>query len=371
MIWRSIVRPILFRFDPERIHERTMGWFSALLAIGLLRALVARWLRPRDPRLQTERFGVQFPGPVGLAAGFDKNARWFNALHALGFGFVEVGTLTGLAQPGNPTPRIFRLPADRALINRLGFNNGGSAAAAAALEGASIDPVLGINIGKSKLVPNEEALDDYLASFDRLVRFARYVTVNVSSPNTPGLRELQNRDALAHLLGGIAERNRRWASETNRAPVPLLVKLAPDLPDEQLVDAVALVEELGIDGIIATNTTNQREPLTTPNDVVEAIGAGGLSGQPLTERSRSFVARIYQLSGGRVPIIGVGGIMNGDDAWEMIRAGASLVQVYTGFVYGGPTSIAAMHRRLSERLTASGASSLDEIVGAAHRGDAG
>lgn len=371
MIWRTLVRPLLFRFDPEGIHERTMGWFAALMQIGMLRAIVARWLRPRDPRLRSERFGVSFPAPVGLAAGFDKNARWFDALDALGFGFVEVGTLTGQAQTGNPKPRIFRLPADQALINRLGFNNGGSEAAAAALDGARIRPVLGINIGKSKVVPNDEALDDYLASFDRLAPYARYVTVNVSSPNTPGLRELQNRDALEALLGGIAARNRQWAQAEGREPVPLLVKLAPDLSDEQLADAVALVEELGIDGIIATNTTNAREPLSTPEGEVEGIGAGGLSGRPLTERSRAFVARIYELSGGRVPIIGVGGIMTGDDAWEMLRAGASLVQVYTGFVYGGPTSIAAMHRRLSERMDEAGVNQLDEVVGAAHRAELG
>lgn len=367
MLWRTFIRPILFRFDPEWVHERTMHLFAWLLRLGVLRALVTRWYRVDAPALRCERFGIRFEGPVGLAAGFDKNAAWYDALDALGFGFIEVGTLTGHAQPGNPTPRLFRLPADRALINRLGFNNHGSEAAAQALTGATIRPVLGINIGKSKVVPNEEALDDYLLSFERLVPFARYITVNVSSPNTPGLRELQHRDALEHLLGGIQTRNRAWAAEQGRAPVPVLVKLAPDLEDEALVEAVELVEQLGIDGIIATNTTNSREGLRTPAATVEAIGAGGLSGQPLTERSRSFVARIYALSGGRVPIVGVGGVMNGDDAWEMLRAGASLVQLYTGFVYGGPGIVAAMHRRIAERLTERGLDRVDAIVGEAHR----
>ena len=367
MLWRTLIRPLLFRLDPEGVHERTMHWFSWLLGFRLLRALVAKRFQVRAPALRSERFGIVFDGPVGLAAGFDKNAAWYDALDALGFGFIEVGTLTGHPQPGNPTPRLFRLPADRALINRLGFNNHGSEAAARALHGATIRPVLGINIGKSKIVANEDALEDYLLSFERLVPYARYITINVSSPNTPGLRELQHRDALEHLLAGIQTRNHEWAAAAGRAPVPVLVKLAPDLEHDALAEAVELVEQLGIDGIIATNTTNARDGLSTPADAVEQIGAGGLSGQPLTQRSRAFVAEIYRLSGGRVPIIGVGGIMDGDDAWEMLRAGASLVQLYTGFVYGGPGVVAAMHRRIAARLAERGLTSIDDIVGDAHR----
>lgn len=367
-LWTSLARPVLFMMDPEGVHEATMDAFARSAAIEPFRLTIASQCRVEDPRLACERFGIRFPAPLGLAAGFDKNARWFDALHALGFGFIEVGTLTGHGQPGNAQPRLFRLPGDQALINRLGFNNRGSADAAASLAAAEhIRPVLGINIGKSKIVPNEDAAADYLASFDRLAPFAAYVAINVSSPNTQGLRDLQHRDALAGLLGALAARNRSWAAERDRDPVPLLVKLAPDLSEEQHVDAVELVEELGIDGIIATNTTIAREPLSAPAEDIARIGMGGLSGRPLTQKSRAFVHRTYEISGGRVPIVGVGGVFDGDDAYEMLRAGASLVQAYTGFVYGGPLMPRRVHERLLERMQADGATSIDEVVGAAHR----
>jgi dihydroorotate dehydrogenase len=325
-----------------------------------------RLYRVRAPQLETSVAGVDFESPVGLAAGFDKNALWFNALSSLGFGFVEVGTLTGHAQSGNPKPRVFRLPKDSALINRLGFNNRGSEAAAAALDGAEIEPTLGINIGKSKITPNEEAISDYLLSLERLYDYADYFAINVSSPNTQGLRDLQAADPLRKLLGGLIERNKELAAERGSEKKPVFVKIAPDMDAAARDEIVDLAIELGLDGIIATNTTIERDPLTTDADRVEAIGNGGLSGKPLTDRSRAFVSTLYMRAAGRLPIIGVGGIMNGDDAYEMLRAGASLVQVYTGFVYGGPGFITQIHRKILERMRADGHATIADVVGSSH-----
>lgn len=364
LIW-SLIRPLLFIMDAERAHHVAMGLFAVAMRVPGVGALVRSLLRVEDPRLAVEVAGVELPSPVCLGAGFDKNARWFNALHALGFGCIEVGTLTAHAQDGNPRPRIFRLPPDAALINRMGFNNRGSAAAAASLRGADIAPVLGINIGKSKITPNEDALSDYAASFERLFPYAAYVTVNVSSPNTAGLRDLQEIASLRTLLGGLLDRNNELAEAAGRARLPVFVKIAPDMSEEQAAEIVELAVEVGLHGIVATNTTVAREPLSTDPERVEAIGAGGLSGRPLTERSRAFVAHLYRCANGRLPIIGVGGIMNGDDAWEMMRAGAAAVQVYTGFVYGGPSFVRDINRRLVQRLDAEGCASIREIVGQA------
>ncbi len=362
MIWTRLFRPLLFALGPERAHHVAMALYSAAVRVPPLGWTTKRLLDHEDERLAVERFGLSFPNPVGLAAGFDKDARWFNQLHALGFGFVEVGTLTAHAQPGNPRPRLFRLPADHALINRFGFNNRGAENAAHRLQGATIRPVLGINIGKSKITPNEEAAGDYLRSLELLHPYAAYFAVNVSSPNTAGLRALQERDALTALLRAVAEKNAALCGRDRRWR-PTLVKIAPDLDEAQLEEIVGIAEDVAIDGIIATNTTIARDGLRTPAARVEAVGAGGLSGAPLTVRSREFVRQIRRLSGGRLPIIGVGGILNGDDAWEMIRAGADLVQLYTGFVYGGPSCVRGILRRLGERLDESGARSIDEIVG--------
>ena len=364
-MWRWILRPLLFTLDAERAHHLTMRLFAALVALGPIRALARWWYGTDDARLRVSAFGLDFDGPVGLAAGFDKDARWYNALHALGFDFVEVGTLTGQAQAGNPTPRLFRIPADKALLNRFGFNNRGSEAAAADLRDAHIEPLLGVNIGKSKVVPNDEAASDYLASLERLQSRAAYIAVNVSSPNTKGLRDLQQADALRALLDAICRRNEALAAERGAPRPPVLVKIAPDMTGDQVDEIVALCRDVGIDGIIATNTTIAREPLTTPAAEVEALGAGGLSGAPLTERSRTFVAELYRKVDGAFPIIGVGGIMNGDDAWEMMRAGASLVQVYSGFVYGGPGFVRDIHRTLQRRLDERGVTSIAEIIGEA------
>jgi dihydroorotate dehydrogenase len=362
-----LIRPLLFALDAERAHRLSMRLFSAAMRRAPLRRLTARLFRGDDPRLRVRRFGIDFPSPVGLAAGFDKDAEYFDALWALGFGFIEVGTLTGQPQPGNPRPRLFRLPADRALINRMGFNNKGSAAAAEALARRRSEPVLGVNIGKSKVVPNDGAAADYLASFERLFPFGRYFVVNVSSPNTPGLRELQERGPLTALLRALTDRNRELAARHGAEPRPILLKIAPDLTEPQVAAIVEMTREVPIAGLVATNTTVSRDGLRTPAARVAAVGAGGLSGAPLTDRSRGMVADLYRRTEGRLAIIGVGGIMSGEDAWQMIRAGASLVQVYTGFVYGGPGFVRSIHRHLLRRLAESGKRSLDEVVGEALR----
>jgi dihydroorotate dehydrogenase len=365
MLWRLLLRPLFFRFDAERVHYVAMALFAAAMAVPGVPALVRALYAPRDPRLRTRLLGIDMDSPVGLAAGFDKNARWFNELAALGFGCIEVGTLTGLAQPGNDRPRLFRLPRDRAILNRFGFNNRGSADAAQALSRTSIHTVLGVNIGKSKAVPNEEAIADYVASLERLWPYARYIAVNVSSPNTQGLRDLQQKESLAALLAALRDRNTQLARERNEPRRPILVKVAPDLDSEGIASVVETVEELGIDGIIATNTTISREGLETPTERVAALGAGGISGAPLTTRSRAFVAQLYRRTGGRVPIVGVGGIMCGDDAWEMLRAGATCVQVYTGFIYGGPGFTAELNRTIARRLRERNIDSVAAIVGEA------
>jgi dihydroorotate dehydrogenase len=360
-----LIRPLLFALDAERAHHLSMRVFRRAMGVAPLRRLAARLFRGDDLRLRVRRFGIDFPSPVGLAAGFDKDAEYFDALGALGFGFIEVGTLTGQAQPGNPRPRLFRLPADRALVNRMGFNNKGSAAAAEALARRRIEPVLGVNIGKSKVVPNEEAAADYLASFERLFPFGRYFVVNVSSPNTPGLRELQERGPLTALLRALTDRNHELAARHGVEPRPILLKIAPDLTEDQVAAIVEMTREVPIAGLVATNTTVSRDGLRTPAARVAAVGAGGLSGAPLTERSRRLVADLYRRTEGRLPIVGVGGIMSGEDAWQMIRAGASLVQVYTGFIYGGPGFVKSIHRHLLRRLAATSKRSLDEVVGEA------
>ncbi|HEX5272091.1 MAG TPA: quinone-dependent dihydroorotate dehydrogenase, partial [Gemmataceae bacterium] len=246
-----LIRPLLFALDAERAHRLSMRLFTGAMSLGPLRRLTAAALRTDDARLRVRRFGIDFPSPVGLAAGFDKDAEYFEALDALGFGFIEVGTLTGQAQPGNPPPRLFRLPADRALVNRMGFNNKGSAAAAAALAGRRIGPVLGVNIGKSKVVPNEAAAGDYLQSFERLFPFGRYFVVNVSSPNTPGLRELQERGPLTALLRALAERNAELAARHGTEPRPILLKVAPDLTEPQVAAIAEMTKEAPVAGLVA------------------------------------------------------------------------------------------------------------------------
>ncbi len=367
MLWDKIARPLLFKLPAEKAHYLSMGAFDYLLAPKLIANKFRSRYQVNDPTLATTVFGLDFKNPIGLAAGFDKDARWFPELAALGFGHVEVGTITGQGQTGNPKPRLFRLPKDKAIINRMGFNNDGADGAAARLARtarSSPDDVLGVNIGKTKVVPVEEADQDYLFSFERLFAYADYFTVNVSSPNTPGLRKLQNKEPLMRLLSSILELNQRLAADHEVDPKPVLLKIAPDVTDEQLADIISILREIDMAGIIATNTTLSRADLKTSDSEVESIGAGGLSGAPLTVRSRQVVKQLHDELKGQVPIIGVGGVMSGEDAWQMILSGASLVQVYTGFIYGGPGMVRDMNRHIASKLKSRGFKSVAEAVGA-------
>lgn len=363
----DLLRPLLFSLPAETAHALGTAALDAALATPAQRAVARRRFAAEDAALAVERFGIRFPNPVGLAAGFDKAGAHFNALGALGFGHVEIGTVTALAQEGNPRPRLFRLPADGALLNRMGFNNPGADAVARRLAGARIEPVLGVNLGKSKVTPLEDAPGDYLRSLALLEPFARYVVVNVSSPNTPGLRALQDAEPLRRLLAALRARAAELAAARGGTPRPLLVKIAPDLEDEQVDEAVDIATSLGLAGIVATNTTVRRDGLRTPAAAVEAMGPGGISGAPVRARAREVVARIWRRTEGRLPIVGVGGVAGADDAWAMIRAGASLVQLYTGFVYGGPGVVRATLRGLSAHLRRAGLASIDDAVGRDHR----
>ncbi|WP_055588798.1 quinone-dependent dihydroorotate dehydrogenase [Peterkaempfera griseoplana] len=361
-MYRLLFDLLFRRMDPERAHHLAFGWIRAVSAVPGLRTLVRRVLAPQDPALRIRALGLDMPGPFGLAAGFDKNAVGIDGLAMAGFDHVEIGTVTGQAQPGNPAPRLFRLVEDRALVNRMGFNNEGSAAVAARLAARprSSTALVGVNIGKTKVVPESEAAADYVTSTERLARHADYLVVNVSSPNTPGLRNLQAVDQLRPLLTAVREA----ADRSTERRVPLLVKIAPDLADAD-VDAVAdLALELGLDGIIATNTTIGRTGLRTDPAVVEAAGAGGLSGAPLKQRSLEVLRRLHTRTGGRLTLVAVGGIETADDAWERILAGATLVQGYSGFIYQGPFWARRIHRGLAARLRASGHATLADAVGA-------
>lgn len=324
-------RPILFRQDPEAIHYRAMRWLQRACRVPAMRSLLRRQYTILDSRLERTVFGITFSNPVGLAAGFDKDARWTDELSTLGFGFIEIGTLTPEPQPGNEPPRLFRLPADRALINRMGFNNGGAKAAAERLNRRKERLIIGGNIGKNKATPNEDALSDYIKAYEALKEVVDYFVVNVSSPNTPGLRALQEKRPLLEILNALQDLNRQSGK-----PKPFLLKIAPDLTDEQLDDIADIIKESGIAGVIATNTTISRANLSTAKEKTDDIGAGGLSGKPLLARSTEVVRYLHQKSGGAFPIIASGGIFTAEDALEKIEAGASLVQVYTGFIYEGP-----------------------------------
>ena len=340
--------------DAEKAHHRVMVGLTAAMKSGAVRRATRRRMAVEDERLRQKIWGIDFPNPLGLAAGFDKDGRYFNALSALGFGHVEIGTVTGHPQEGNPTPRLFRLPDDQALLNRMGFNNRGSEALRERLLGKEPECVLGINFGKSKVVPNEEAVEDYALSLRRVHEFADYLVVNVSSPNTPGLRKLQGKDHLVELLGRLQELNRELGAR------PLLVKLSPDMTDEALMEAIEVALAVEIDGIIATNTTVSREGL---REDVESLGAGGISGRPLTVRSRETVGKIYAATGGEIPIVGVGGVFTAADAVAMIRAGASLVQIWTGFVYQGPQVVRDILRGVLRRMDEEGVEHISEWIG--------
>ncbi len=294
-----------------------------------------------DKRLEREVFGIKFKNPVGLAAGFDKDARLIDEMALLGFGFIEIGTLTPKPQPGNPQPRLFRLPEDEALINRMGFNNGGVQEAVGRLRKRKSDVIVGGNIGKNKVTPNENAVDDYLYCLEQLHPWVDYFVVNVSSPNTPNLRDLQEKEPLKALLTAVKE-----ANDQKEKPKPILLKIAPDLTDGQLDDIVEIVLDTGIDGVIATNTTIDRSQLTTNPAEVEAMGAGGVSGKVLRNRSTEVISYLHKKSLGAFPIVGVGGIYSAEDAIEKLEAGASLVQVYSGMIYEGPGLIKRIKKGL-------------------------
>ncbi len=360
-IYRGLVRPVLFAQESEAIHERTLrglGWASRRSwARGCLRALYA------SPALPIEAFGLHFPNPVGLAAGMDKAADAVPIWDALGFGFSELGAVTRHGQPGNERPRLFRVVPDRALINRMGFNNPGADAFAAALEGWRASGLwprhpVGINLGKSKITPIEKAPEDYAYSFRRLRDLADFFVVNVSSPNTPNLRRLQDRGALDAILTALGE------AQAPGNPRPVLVKVAPDLTFEALDEILELALERQLSGIIATNTTITRPPAlhATPSGHLYAE-QGGLSGAPLGARSTEVIRHLYRQSDGRIPIVGVGGIMSPRDAWEKITAGATLLQVYTGMVYEGPDLARRIVRGLLRELAARGLKDLRDAVG--------
>ncbi|GAB3695527.1 quinone-dependent dihydroorotate dehydrogenase [Nocardiopsis oceani] len=359
MFYQILFSSVLRHMDAEKVHKLSFAALRGVTALPGAAEAMGKVLGPREPELTVHALGREFPGPLGMAAGFDKNAESPRGLAALGFGYVEVGTVTAQPQPGNPKPRLFRLVADRAIVNRMGFNNEGSALVAERLHHQSGGPVVGVNIGKTKVTPEDEAPADYALSALRLAPYADYMVINVSSPNTPGLRNLQGVEQLRPLVAAV----RDALTEAGRSELPLLVKIAPDLADED-VDAVAdLALAEGLDGIIATNTTISRAGLDSSGTEVEAAGAGGLSGAPLKERSLKVLRRLRAKVGDRVTLVAVGGIETPGDAWDRIRAGATLVQGYTGLIYGGPLWPRRIHRGLARLVRASGYSSLQEAVG--------
>jgi len=356
----KFLRSVLFLFDPEWVHYFSMNCLRLLCKIPGGKSLVMAIFKPKGNiqfSLALGGINIQFPNRVGLGAGFDKNAKYLNELEALGFGFVEIGTVTPLPQAGNDKPRLFRLPKDKALINRMGFNNDGVEAVAERLKAWKTRNgkqqtrdkklIIGGNIGKNKITPNEDAWKDYEICFNALHEYVDYFVVNVSSPNTPGLRELQEKESLRKIFGQLKIKNEELNPPTGSGPKPILLKIAPDLTREQLNDVIDLALEIKLDGLVATNTTISREQLQTSNLKLQTIGAGGLSGLPVKERSTGIVKYIHQKTNGQIPIIASGGIFTGEDAKEKTGAGASLVQVWTGFIYEGPSIVKNICREIS------------------------
>ncbi len=347
----GVARQLFFVIPPERIHTLVFAILRGVTRLAWTRRVLRRLLAPTDPALASTVFGVRFPGPLGLAAGFDKDGLGVLTWGALGFGYAEIGTVTAHPQPGNPSPRMFRLPPDRALLNRMGFNNLGAGALAMRLARQRPEVPIGVNIGKTKKTPADQAVDDYRASARLVGPLASYLVVNVSSPNTPGLRDLQAVESLRPILAAVL-------AETTK---PVLVKIAPDLSDSDVDDIADLAVELGLAGIVATNTTVSRDGLKTPG--VEALGAGGISGPPVARRAVEVLRRLYSRVGDRLVLISVGGIENADDAWERITAGASLLQGYTGFIYGGGLWAKQIHDGVARRLHDGEFASLSDAVG--------
>jgi len=343
------LRKLLFAFPPEDVHYFSMNSLKAACNISVTRKMIERNFQYNHPALQKNVFGLQFKNPVGLGAGFDKNALYLRELETLGFGFVEVGTITPKPQTGNEKPRLFRLPKDKALINRMGFNNDGAYTIRKRLENSKTQNsklktqnfIVGGNIGKNKVTPNEDAWKDYEICFKELFECVDYFVVNVSSPNTPGLRELQEKDSLKKILAHLQTINNSYSK-----PKPLLLKIAPDLTQSQLNDIIDLAFEINLDGIVATNTTIERDSLSTEKSTLEKIGAGGLSGKPLFKKSNEVLQYLIKNSSGKIPIIASGGILTGKDAKQKFDAGAALIQVWTGFIYEGPGVVKKINKLL-------------------------
>ncbi len=340
-MYKSLIRPILFNFDPERVHHFSFSALKSIVKIPFAKSILRKKFGADDLTLNQNLFGLNFKNPVGLAAGFDKDAKLYKELDHLGFGFIEIGTVTPEGQPGNPKKRLFRLNEDHAIINRMGFNNEGVKATVDRLRSNS-GILIGGNIGKNKNTPNEKAVNDYIICFNELHPYVDYFVVNVSSPNTPNLRDLQDKEPLTKLLLQLKELNK-----TKKIQRPILLKIAPDLSNDQLLDIIEIVEVTKIDGLIATNTTIEREGLASNNR--EEVG--GLSGKPLSHKSTEIIRFIKKHSKKDIPIIGVGGIMSANDALEKLDAGASLVQLYTGFVYEGPSLIKEINQAIKKRLS--------------------
>lgn len=335
-MYKVFIKPILFLFDPEWVHHTVFSTLKLIHRIPGMGNLIKEFYQVKDQRLERKLFGLTFPNPVGLAAGFDKDAKLYKELSNFGFGFIEIGTLTPKPQPGNPKKRLFRLPEDGGLINRMGFNNEGVEAAIERLK-RNKGILIGGNIGKNKLTPNEEAVSDYVQCFEALFPHVDYFVVNVSSPNTPNLRALQDKEPLTHLLQTLKDLN-----HSKSKPKPILLKIAPDLTEEQLVDIIDIITSVKIDGLIATNTTLSREGLYSENK----SEMGGLSGKPVTKKSTEVIRFLHEKSKNAFPIIGVGGIHSPEDAIEKLEAGASLVQLYTGFVYEGPGVVKRINKAI-------------------------
>jgi dihydroorotate dehydrogenase len=359
-VYKSTLRPIAFRLDPERAHEAIISILYLAQRLGL-HSVIKRILAYKDPRLTMELCGLRFNNPVGLSAGFDKNAKLTRIVPALGFGFMEVGTITAQPQSGNPKPRVFRLPADRALINRIGFASEGAEAVSARLKKRCKNTFpLGINIGKTEKVEIKDAARDYLYSFENLFPYSDYFVINVSCPNTPKLQELQDRQPLQNLLKPLILANKRLAADQKVRKKPIFIKICPDRTFEQIDDLLEIIKEQRVDGIIATNTTVDRNHLNTDIAYKEW---GGLSGRPLAKKSTEVIKYIYKKTAGNLPIIGVGGISTAQDAYDKIKAGASLIQLYTGMIYEGPAIARSLNKNLLALLQKDKYDRLEDAVG--------
>jgi dihydroorotate dehydrogenase len=361
VLYRAFFTTVLQRVPPETAHDLAAKSLKTVALVPSARARLRRLTIPDDELIRVHALGQTFPSPLGVAAGLDKNAEWFDALGAIGFGFVEVGTITPRGQQGNPEPTITRILSDRALLNRMGFPNAGAVQAAAKLERRSGETIVGANIGKNRATPLDQAAADYRAVTAKVAQYADYLVMNVSSPNTPGLRDLQTSENLRPLIAAV---QRQLLDD--QLTIPLLVKISPDMSDADIDAVAALAVELELDGIIATNTTVSRTGMRTPERELAWFEGGGVSGPPLKRRALEVLARLHARTGHQLTLVSVGGIETADDVWERITAGATLVQAYTGFIYGGPSWPRTLNMDLARKVWDSGAASIQELVGTAH-----